>query len=1191
MNRDDLARMMQGMTHEDMLRTLELLEELDTRKRVKICQESLHAFVMHMQPDYKMGTHLHKLYELLEDVEMGERDRILVNCPPRFGKSMAVSTYFPAWYIGNNPTHKIIIASHTADLAVDFLRKVRNLMQSDEYKEIFPDVSVAADAKAAGKWNTNHGGEAFACGVGGALSGRGSHLLLIDDPFSESAVINGNYEVFDKVYEWFTYGARTRLMPGGRIAVIHCLVGGTEITMANGATKRLRDIRPGDMVASYERGLLRPAKVLNWKNQGIDRVYTLVMKSGNILRGNERHPLLVDLNGVETWIKIKDLKPGMSLVSMKAAKNYPEPQLCGVCVEGARLRRLQLRKKLGGHPLLNKTTNALQKIVQTYLRPKLGKVYATHASPDRATIKSTQTPPIYQWATTGNGKGWFARQKGVRDRFSLMGTALPALARYFYRNASPEVTKYTAQPNDGSPTSKLDTESTKSNTLLCTQPKKDGVLSVVRNLTKVIHQRVGKTINWLSTTATKQGKSERYSVTRAILSSKTATASTYCKGPLSTLRPTLDEILSITLDSEQEDVFDIQVEGTENFIANGVVSHNTRWSQLDLTARLLKDGALNKQADQYELFEFPAILNEGTPEEKSLWPEQWTLDSLKRTKASMPLFQWNAQYQQNPTNADSGIVVKEWFKIWKKETPPNCEFIIMALDAAVEAKKRSDFNALTTWGVWFNETTNRNEIILLNSLNFRAEFPDLKDKCRQEYDYWQPDSFIIEQKANGAPLIQEFRAAGVYVTPFVPHRGTGDKTMRLGAVADMIRDGVVWVPETRWAEELVEQVSSFPSGAHDDLCLVGDTLITMADGSKKPICEVAVGELVCTPFGPCKVLESRCTGVKPVVEFAGVRGTANHPIMTTKGWKNLGQLNRNDVIIDESTLRGSSWLKAKLILSWWYLMENVTGATQTLKETTYGTILDALAGLGFSIGIYGSTLMALSQKATTSITKTGTALTTVWRISNAFLRKSIGMNIGSKESSLAEVSSSKNTSLRSDHSQLSGIALRKGLPGIESMQKTRSTKSPLKAKRSLSRSVFACVANLSFWGPPEKTTAVQFVGASLTERRLTQKIWLPEKEKSVTSANVCIPLQQSGSDSAPLSVKAYTTTHWPNPVEKVYNLKVDRCPWYFANGVLTHNCDALTMSLTRMRQGGFVTLTSDEDQDDGQYEGRVAKYY
>ena len=110
--------------------------------------------------------------------------------------------------------------SHTTDLAVDFGRKVRNLIATDEYKSIFPTVALSADSKSAGRWNTNVGGEYYACGIGSSIAGRGADLLLVDDPHSEQDVINGNFEVFEKAYEWFTFGARTRRSPGGRVAII-----------------------------------------------------------------------------------------------------------------------------------------------------------------------------------------------------------------------------------------------------------------------------------------------------------------------------------------------------------------------------------------------------------------------------------------------------------------------------------------------------------------------------------------------------------------------------------------------------------------------------------------------------------------------------------------------------------------------------------------------------------------------------------------------------------------------------------------------------------------------------------------------------------------------------------------------------------------------------------------------------------
>src|SRR6056300_340751 len=197
-----------------------IVDEMHRRKRLKTVQDDLITFCKHIDPDYTVGKHHRILADMLMGIERGEKDRICVNIPPRHGKSQLVSIMFPAWFLGRNPNKKVMMVSHTTDLAVDFGRKVRNLIALDEYKTIFPEVSLAVDSKSAGRWNTNSGGEYYACGIGSALAGRGADLLLVDDPHSEQDVINGNFEVFEKAYEWFTYGARTRLMPGGRVAII-----------------------------------------------------------------------------------------------------------------------------------------------------------------------------------------------------------------------------------------------------------------------------------------------------------------------------------------------------------------------------------------------------------------------------------------------------------------------------------------------------------------------------------------------------------------------------------------------------------------------------------------------------------------------------------------------------------------------------------------------------------------------------------------------------------------------------------------------------------------------------------------------------------------------------------------------------------------------------------------------------------
>jgi predicted phage terminase large subunit-like protein len=466
----DIEALLQNFDKFDAAEQQEILEIADTlaeRKKSASARNDLIEFCKAMQPDYKVGKHHRILADLLMQLAEGRQDRVCVNIPPRHGKSQLVSIYFPAWFIGKYPNKKVLMVSHTTDLAVDFGRKVRNLIDTDTYRKIFPTVTLAADSKSAGRWNTNVGGEYFACGVGSALAGRGADLLLVDDPHNEQDIINGNFDVFDKAYEWFTYGARTRLMPGGRVAIIQ-----------------------------------------------------------------------------------------------------------------------------------------------------------------------------------------------------------------------------------------------------------------------------------------------------------------------------------------------------------------TRWHLDDLTGRVLKDMSLNEAADQYEVVEFPAILEvkkNGKVTEKALWPEFFDLDALSRTKASMPLFQWNAQYQQNPTAEEAALVKREWWKVWKKEDPPSCEYIIMSLDAAAESHNRADFTALTTWGVFFNEEASAYHIILLNSIKRRVEFPELKRLAHEEYTEWEPDSFIVEKKSSGVALYQELRRMGVMVQEFTPHRGTGDKMARLNSVADIVQSGLVWVPETRWAEELVEEVAGFPFVSHDDL--------------------------------------------------------------------------------------------------------------------------------------------------------------------------------------------------------------------------------------------------------------------------------------------------------------------------------------------------------------------------------------
>ena len=190
------------------------LHQKEKESRVK---DDFLEFVKHMWPEFVEGYHHKIIAEKFNKLATGEIKRLIVNMPPRHTKSEFASNYLPAWMIGKNPKLKIIQTTHTAELAVRFGRKAKNVIDSSEYQEVFK-TKLQEDSKAAGRWETEGGGEYFAAGVGGAITGRGADLLIIDDPHKEQDAMSK--EGFDKAYEWYTSGPRQRLQPGGAIVVV-----------------------------------------------------------------------------------------------------------------------------------------------------------------------------------------------------------------------------------------------------------------------------------------------------------------------------------------------------------------------------------------------------------------------------------------------------------------------------------------------------------------------------------------------------------------------------------------------------------------------------------------------------------------------------------------------------------------------------------------------------------------------------------------------------------------------------------------------------------------------------------------------------------------------------------------------------------------------------------------------------------
>ena len=235
----------------------------------------------------------------------------------------------------------------------------------------------------------------------------------------------------------------------------------------------------------------------------------------------------------------------------------------------------------------------------------------------------------------------------------------------------------------------------------------------------------------------------------------------------------------------------------------------TRWSTKDLTGQLMK-AQTDVKADQWDVIEFPAIL-----EDKPIWPQYWKLHELESVKASLSLAKWNAQWQQNPTSEEGSIIKREWWNIWDRPALPSLQHVIQSYDTAYSKKETADFSAITTWGVFLHNETTPN-IILLDVKKGRWDFPELKRISMQEYNYWEPETVIIEQKASGTPLTQELRRVGIPVVNFTPSKGN-DKHVRVNSVSPLFEAGQVWAPDEKWAQELIEECAAFPYGDHDDL--------------------------------------------------------------------------------------------------------------------------------------------------------------------------------------------------------------------------------------------------------------------------------------------------------------------------------------------------------------------------------------
>jgi predicted phage terminase large subunit-like protein len=241
----------------------------------------------------------------------------------------------------------------------------------------------------------------------------------------------------------------------------------------------------------------------------------------------------------------------------------------------------------------------------------------------------------------------------------------------------------------------------------------------------------------------------------------------------------------------------------------------TRWSNKDLTGKLIQNQKEAK-ADQWHVVEFPAIMDHGSKKAKPVWPEYWKLDELEKVQATLPTGKWNAQWMQNPTAEEGAILKREWWRTYKSENIPQLDHVIQSYDTAF-LKKKLRITQLLLHGEYFiRMKTQGANLILLDAIKGRYEFPELRRLALDQYKYWMPETVIIEAKASGLPLTYELRQMDIPVVNFNPSKGN-DKHARVNAVAPLFESGMIWAPEQKFADDVIEECAAFPYGDHDDL--------------------------------------------------------------------------------------------------------------------------------------------------------------------------------------------------------------------------------------------------------------------------------------------------------------------------------------------------------------------------------------
>jgi predicted phage terminase large subunit-like protein len=752
--------------------------------------------------------------------------RLMLLVPPRHGKSTLASISFPAWHLGHNPIHEIVNVGYNLDLPMTFSKKVRQTFRDPLYGAIFSDAQLNPESQGAEAWNLTRGGGFTAVGVGGGLTGKGAHILTVDDPIKNIEDAD-NVNVRAALWDWYQSTAYTRLAPGGGVLIIECLVGDTLVTMADGSRRRLDEISPGDYVLSWSNGEQVPARVSAVTPQGEDNIFCL-RTGNNTVYGNARHPFL---SASGKWVRMVDVKKGDYLIASGAEVQHTGHRL-------SPQRAWLLGFMFGDGWVVERARTSMDRSgTMKYPTKAYQTCFARGVYEDINERVLTVMEAEFGVRMNPNGGKKFVSENAALGRWFLdhglrggaHGKRVPA-----WVFAEPiEVRKAFI----------------------------GGFCEADGHVTKKGRMTIGLCNYEFVSDIRALARSAGYRPSNISVYTKLQQAPGSPTPVLANnvnvqwqLAPQPEPFYEVTVrgvtPAGRAQVYDLSIEGTHNFIADGLVTHNTWWNDDDLAGRLQQLARSDPQADQFEIVRYPAIAEEyeyrdrqsliitRVPAAGVLHPadtthellrspgeclhhDRYPIEALKRIKANMAPRIWSALYQQNPVPDEGMYFKQENFRYQRVQPEPYNKFVYTAWDFAIGEKQQNDW---TVGATILQDESDSLHVLDINrfkgdSFAIVEAILDTAEPFLKHHNFTYLLGFEDGQIFRSIePLLKKRMTERRLYPSYEVLKPLSDKIARARALQGRMQQGRVIFPESSsWLETARQELLRFPAGAHDDI--------------------------------------------------------------------------------------------------------------------------------------------------------------------------------------------------------------------------------------------------------------------------------------------------------------------------------------------------------------------------------------